>query len=83
VFVPSPKEAKRRRDFEEEKLVPPRENAQGEKLERDPAQPVVDLHSLRSSLAVRLAKQIVPSMIAQRLLRHASVTTTTRHYVKL
>lgn len=83
MFAPSPKDAERRRDFEEAKLVPPLKNAEGEKIERDTSLPIVDLHSLRSSLAVRLAKQNVPPMIAQRLMRHASVTTTTRHYVKL
>lgn len=83
VFDPAPKDAERRRDFEEAKLVPSLVNAKGERLKRDTSLPVVDLHSLRSSLAVRLAKQNVPPMVAQRLMRHASVTTTTRHYVKL
>ena len=43
----------------------------------------VDLHSLRSTLATRLARQGVAPQVAQRVLRHSDYRTTAKHYVRL
>jgi len=44
---------------------------------------VADLHSLRTTLGTNLARAGVAPQVAQRILRHASFTTTEKHYVTL
>jgi integrase len=43
----------------------------------------VDLHSLRSTLATKLARAGVAPAVTQRIMRHASIETTLRHYTHL
>ena len=44
---------------------------------------VVDFHSLRGSFATRLAQAGVKPLHLKRLMRHASIRTTDRHYTDL
>jgi integrase len=71
LFPHPPKNEERRRHYLEAGI---------ELLNKDGA---ADLHSLRSSLAGRLAKQGVAPFVARDFLRHANVATTEKHYVKL
>lgn len=72
VFPRCPTYQTRTNDFEAAKIVSP--DADGR---------IADLHSLRTTLATDLARENVPPMVAQRLLRHAQITTTTKHDVRL
>ena len=44
---------------------------------------VIDLHSLRSTLATQLARQGVAPQVAQRIMRHSDYRTTLAHYTAL
>src|SRR4030095_13035261 len=52
-------------------------------VRRDDSDQVVDLHSLRGWFGSRLARSGVPSMVLRDLMRHSSVVTSERHYVRL
>jgi len=43
----------------------------------------VDLHSLRATLGTRLARMGTPPQVTQRIMRHASLETTQKHYTLL
>ncbi len=72
VFKTMPTNARRRLDFEAAEIP-----------SVDDAGRQVDFHSLRGTFASRLARAGVPSLIARDLMRHASVQTTEKHYVRL
>ena len=43
----------------------------------------IDLHALRTTLATNLVRRGTPSQITQRIMRHADIRTTQRHYIVL
>ncbi len=71
VFATMPGAKTFNRDLQRAKI--PKEDAQGR---------VVDLHALRMTAATELCSRSTPA-VAQRALRHASSTTTLRHYVSI
>lgn len=72
VFRTAVTNATRRRDFA---------NAEIQEVDEDGRH--ADLHSLRSTLGTRLARQGVTPQVAQRIMRHSDYRTTVKHYVRL
>lgn len=72
VVRPVPRNPTRRADYKAAGIAP-----------KDGAGEVADLHSLRVTLATRLARQGVPPQVAQRLLRHSTMDMTLRYYTRL